>query len=150
MEGMSFDQFLLFLIDTNSPVAAAGRREGAFEIFKSGCESRNRSALLCEDFLEALRKHRMVPTPEACERAMHDREVLLAKELRLQLAMHGEPVPDWVAETAARQLLVDAGRGSPRASGRELLDHDQVTGAVEALQREQAEIQRRTSMRREL
>ena len=150
MEGMSFDQFMLFLVDTNCPVVASGRREAAFEIFKSGCESRNRSALLCEDFLEALRKHRIVPTLEACERAMHDREILLAKELRIQLAMHGEPVPDWLAVTAARQLMADVGRGSPLPAGRKLQDHDQVTEAVEALKREQAEIQRRASKRREL
>lgn len=76
---------------------------------------------------------------------MHDREVLIAKELRIQLVMFAEPVPSWLAETAARQLTAEVGRPSP-LPGKEI---DEMQEDVEALKREQAEIQKRTIQRRE-
>jgi len=108
LEGMSFDQFMLFLTDTQCPLVADGKRQAAFEVFKTTCEYKNRSSLLCEDFLEAVRKYRLLPTVDMCERAMHDREILIAKELRMQMAVVGQPAPDFIIEAASRKLTTEA------------------------------------------
>lgn len=136
MEGMSFDQFMLFLVDTHCPLVADGKRQAAFEVFKMTCESKNRAALLCEDFLEAIRKYRLLPTVEVCERAMHDREILVAKELRIQMVLHSEPVPAFLAEAASRKLTAEAARPPSLPAGRHQRDQEDEEDEVEALKRE--------------
>ncbi len=61
LEGMDFQQFVLFLKDTECPLVEGKKRQAAYEVFKQTCEYRQRQQLTCDDFVEAIRKFRLEP-----------------------------------------------------------------------------------------
>lgn len=61
LEGMSFQQFVLFLKDTRNPKVVGTERQAAFDIYKMTCELKGRQRLTCEDFVETVRKHHLDP-----------------------------------------------------------------------------------------
>ena len=110
LDGMDFLQFVLFLRDIECPLVAGPRRKNwkaAFEIFKSTCEFKGRQKLGCDDFVEAARKFRLVPTLGFIEVAMHDREIEIAGRMLEKLKQAGRlgSAPPFLLETAARRKL---------------------------------------------
>ena len=103
--GMDFQQFVLFLKDTESPLVSDTKRQAAFEIYKATCEARQRERLTCEDFVEAIRKYRLAPPMEQILVAMKKRECEGAHNIRNNLARQGFAVPDVIAATATRDPL---------------------------------------------
>lgn len=69
-EGMSFTQFLLYLIDTEQPIAATEHRQFVYEIFKNTLEIKQKTRLNCDDFIVTIRKHHLLPAKELLEKAM--------------------------------------------------------------------------------
>lgn len=90
LDGMDFLQFVLFLKDIECPLVCGAKRKdwkAAFEIFKSTCEFKGRQRLGCDDFVEAVRKFRLVSDPKFVELAMHDREIDIAGRMLEQLKL---------------------------------------------------------------
>lgn len=64
LEGMDFQQLVLYLKDARCPMVEGKKRQPAFEIYKAACESKMRQKLTCDDFVETIRKYRLAPPLE--------------------------------------------------------------------------------------
>ena len=103
LEGMDFQQFVLFLKDTGCKLVEGTKRQGAWEIYKSTCEQRARERMTCDDFVEAIRKYRLVVPMDIVEAAMKRREMEIATSIRANLVAQGLEVPD-VLDKAVEEL----------------------------------------------
>lgn len=102
-DGMDFQQFVLFLKDAKSPIVQGTKRQMAFDVYRATCEYKNRQRLLCDDFIEAIRKYKLMPTIKQMETAMQDREIEIARFLRCELLEDGQEVPEEILEVALRK-----------------------------------------------
>lgn len=84
----------MFLKDADSPLVTETKRQAAYEIYKNTCEPRQRDRLTCEDFIEAIRKYRLIPPIEIIGPAMRRREIEVAKNIRRDLEIEGQEIPD--------------------------------------------------------
>jgi hypothetical protein len=84
---------VLFLKDCNSPLVEGKKRQAVQEIYKTACESKLRQKLSCDDFVETVRKFRLVPALDLIGKAMLDRETDVARYVRSELLDNGQEVP---------------------------------------------------------
>ena len=58
IEGLHFNQFVLYLKDMNYKIVSGNNRQEAHTIYKGAVQAKNTSKLVCSDFIEVIRKYK--------------------------------------------------------------------------------------------
>lgn len=78
------------------------KRQAAFEVYRATCEAKQRQRLTCDDYIEAIRKYRLMPALPVMEKALLSREAEIARFIRQELHEDGKKVPEEVERAATR------------------------------------------------